>query len=113
MWVACRNLLNGELAEADCEVACTACGRCAADAPAGLIQIVNNLAVVDYSRNRQATHGADPALSHRGHRLDRRKAGPVKGLDAKKITRKSPLPVEQADLPVLAVGHHSGREGAD
>ena len=35
LWVACRNLLNGELAEAECEVACTGCGRCAADAPAG------------------------------------------------------------------------------
>src|SRR5436305_879121 len=55
LWVACRNLLNGELAEADCEVACTACGRCAADAPVGLIKVVNNLAIVDYTKNRLAT----------------------------------------------------------
>ena len=35
---------------ADCEVACTACGRCAIDAAAGLIGMEDNLAVVDYTR---------------------------------------------------------------
>ena len=55
LWVACRNLLHGEAAEAECEVACTACGRCEADAPPGLIKIVNNLAVVDYAKNKLAT----------------------------------------------------------
>lgn len=100
LWVACRNLLNGDEAEADCEVACTACGRCAADAPPGLIKIANNLAVIDYSRNSKATQvpiqrcptGAIVWLDE--------KRGPIKGLDAKKITRKSALPIEQADLPV-------------
>jgi len=100
LWVACRNQLDGDLAEAECEVACTACGRCAADAPAGLIAIVSNLAVVDYSRNSKATPapiqrcptGAIVWLSE--------KEGPVKGLDAKRITRRSPLPVALAGLPV-------------
>lgn len=99
LWVACKNLLHGDAAEAECEVACTACGRCAADAPA-LIQIVNNLAVIDYSKNSIANQvpiqrcptGAIVWLDE--------KKGPIKGLDAKKITRKSPLPVEPADLPV-------------
>lgn len=98
LWVACRNLLHGDLAEADCEVACTACGRCAADAPEGLVRIVNNLAVVDYSRNHMAT----PAPIQRCPTgaivwLDDTK-GPVKGIEAKKITRKSALPVEPAGL---------------
>ncbi|MCX6609224.1 MAG: 4Fe-4S binding protein [Acidobacteria bacterium] len=33
LWVACRSLADGQQAEAECEVACTACGRCATDAP--------------------------------------------------------------------------------
>lgn len=100
LWVSCKNLLNGDTAEALCEVACTACGRCAADAPAGLVQIVNNLAVVDYSKNRMASKapiercptGAIVWLNDR--------SGATKGLEAKKITRKSRLPVEAASLPV-------------
>ncbi len=99
LWVACKNQLHGDFAETACEVACTACGRCAADAPA-LVQIVNNLAVVDYSKNRSASRtpiercptGAIVWLNDR--------SGASKGLEAKKITRKSRLPVEQADLPM-------------
>jgi hypothetical protein len=36
--------------------------------------------------------------------------GPVKGLDAKKITRKTPLPVSEAPLPVtVSIGQSSGQ----
>ena len=100
LWVACRNLLNGEQAEADCEVACTACGRCAADAPAGLIQIVNYLAVIDYARNTQATQIPIQRCPTGAIVWMDGKRGAIKGLDAKKITRQSPLPVELADLRV-------------
>jgi Na+-translocating ferredoxin:NAD+ oxidoreductase subunit B len=55
LWVACKNLSLGEEAEAECEVACTGCARCAMDAPAGLITMQNNLAVVDYTLNAQAS----------------------------------------------------------
>lgn len=102
LWVACRNLLNGELAEAGCEVACTACGRCAADAPAGLISIVNNLAVVDYAKNSKASTVPIQRCPTGAIVWIDGKKGPVKGLDAKKITRKTPRPVELADLPVRA-----------
>ncbi len=98
LWVACRNQLNGEQAEAECEVACTACGRCAADAP-GLIAITNNLAVVDYSKNAQATRAAIQRCPTGAIVWIEEKYGPVKGADAKKITRRSPLPVGPADLP--------------
>ena len=30
LWVACKNQADGDTAEAACEVACTACGRCVA-----------------------------------------------------------------------------------
>jgi RnfABCDGE-type electron transport complex B subunit len=98
LWVACRNQLNGDLAENECEVACTACGRCAADAP-GLIAIANNLAVVDYSKNKKANIAAIQRCPTGAIVWIDEKKGPVKGADAKKITRRSPLPVGLADLP--------------
>lgn len=100
LWVACKNLQNGEAAEANCEVACTACGRCAADAPPALIQIVNNLAVVDYSRNSVANQTPIQRCPTGAIVWLDEKKGPVKGIEAKKITRKSALPVAVADLPL-------------
>ena len=50
MKCACGHMLpEGEV------VACTACGRCVADAPEGLITIENKLAVIDYSKNSLAS----------------------------------------------------------
>ncbi len=48
--VQCRSLLAGEAAEAVCSVACNACGRCAVDAEAGLIEMIDGLAVIDYDK---------------------------------------------------------------
>jgi Na+-translocating ferredoxin:NAD+ oxidoreductase RNF subunit RnfB len=56
--VQCKNLLEGDEAEEACQVACTACGRCAADAAPGLIEMVNGLAVIDYSKNELASPDA-------------------------------------------------------
>ena len=39
LWVACSSRAEGDLAEAACEVACTACGKCVADAAAGLLTL--------------------------------------------------------------------------
>jgi electron transport complex protein RnfB len=112
LWVACRNLLNGEAAEAECEVACTACGRCEADSPAGLIKIVDNLAVVDYAKNKLATAAPIQRCPTGAIFWIDEKKGPVKGLDAKKITRRTPLPVQEASLPVLASNGHGSGHGA-
>jgi Na+-translocating ferredoxin:NAD+ oxidoreductase RNF subunit RnfB len=49
--VQCKNLLAGDDAEDMCKVACNACARCAADAAPGLIEMVNNLAVIDFDKN--------------------------------------------------------------
>lgn len=100
LWVTCRNQLDGIVAEAQCEVACTACGRCAADAPAGLITITNNLAVVHYEKNNVATAVPIQRCPTGAIVWIDDKQGPQKGIDAKKITRKSPLPVDLADVPV-------------
>jgi electron transport complex protein RnfB len=50
LWVACKNLEQGDDILASCEVACTGCERCAQDAPAGLISMQDNLPLIDYSR---------------------------------------------------------------
>ena len=48
--VQCRNLLEGDAAEAVCSVACTGCRKCAQDAAPGLIEIRRGLAEIDYDR---------------------------------------------------------------
>lgn len=92
LWVACRNEDDGDTAEAACEVACTACGRCAVDAAEGLISMKHNLAVIDYNKNGVASRKA----------IERCPTGAIvwleggdisKGKSAKKIIRIQPLPV--------------------
>jgi Fe-S-cluster-containing hydrogenase component 2 len=53
--VQCRSLLEGDAALERCSVACNACGRCAADAAPGLIEMKNHLPVIDYSKNDLAS----------------------------------------------------------
>jgi len=50
--VQCKSLLEGGAATAACAVACNACGRCAADAAPGLIQMQmgGRLPVIDYDK---------------------------------------------------------------
>ena len=94
LWVACNSRDFGEEAEAECEVMCTACGRCAMDSPEGLIEIRHNLATIDYGKNGLASPVA----------IERCPTGAIvwydaegktytKGRDAKKIVRKEALPV--------------------
>lgn len=92
LWVACKNLEEGDQALAECDVACNACGRCAMDAPGGMISMVNNLAVIDYAKN----HLASPMAIERcptGAIVWLEKGKSIKGAAAKKILRKTALPV--------------------
>ncbi len=92
LWVACKSLAAGDIAEAQCEVACIACGKCVMDAAPGVIRLDNNLAVIDYAKSSLAS----PAAIERcptgaivwldGKRLTR-------GHEAKRIFRKEALPV--------------------
>jgi Na+-translocating ferredoxin:NAD+ oxidoreductase RNF subunit RnfB len=92
LWLACRNEADGDTAEAACEVACTACGRCVVDAAPGLIHLENNLAVIDYAKNDIAGREAiercptGAIVWFEGDRISKGKA-------AKKIIRTEPLPV--------------------
>lgn len=92
LWIACKNTADGDSAEAACEVACTACGRCVTDAAPGVVALQENLAVVNYKLNDKATRDA----------IDRCPTGaivwfenpnrPVRGVGARKILRAHPLP---------------------
>lgn len=93
LWVACKSLAEGDEALADCEVACTGCSRCVADAPDGLIAIRNNLAVIDYSKNQLAS----PLPIQRcptGAIVWLEKNTVTKGSAAKRIIRQGPLPIK-------------------
>ncbi len=96
LWVACANLIHGERAESDCDVACNACERCVKDSPEGLIEMRHNLAVIDYDKNALASPVA----------MERCPTGAIvwldalngvrKGKDAKPIIRTESLPTRQA-----------------
>lgn len=91
LWLACCNEDDGDVAEAACEVACTACERCVVDAVPGLISMVRNLAVIDYNKNDSAERKAiercptGAIVWLEGDRV-------IKGKSAKKIIRIEPLP---------------------
>lgn len=48
LWVSCNNREFGDEILQHCQVACTACGRCALDAANQLIRMQDNLPLVDY-----------------------------------------------------------------
>lgn len=93
LFVACKNLEKGEEAENECEVICTACERCAVDSPEGLIEIRDNLAVIDYSKNDLASRVAIERCPTGAIVWFDKQGGFQVGKDAKKIIRKEMLPI--------------------
>jgi Na+-translocating ferredoxin:NAD+ oxidoreductase RNF subunit RnfB len=94
LWVACKNLQRDETAERDCEVACTACERCAKDSPEGLICMHNNLAVIDYSKNDLASKLATERCPTGAIVWLDGPQGSIRGRESKKIIRNSALPMQ-------------------
>ncbi len=90
LWVACSSLEAGDGILEDCEVACTACGRCAMDAP-GLVAMENNLPVVDYGRDHATRVPIERCPTGAIVWLDPT-AGPQKGPAATTIFRKGARP---------------------
>lgn len=88
LWVACRNREKGDAVLADCAVACDACGKCAVDAPAGVITMVDNLPVVDYARNHAVRAAIERCPTGAIVWFDGQ-AGPVTGRAARKVIRES------------------------
>jgi RnfABCDGE-type electron transport complex B subunit len=88
LWVACKNLEKGDGGGAECEVACDACGKCAVDAPADVITMINNLPVVDYDRNHDVRYAIERCPTGAIVWFDPAK-GPVTGRAARKVVRQS------------------------
>ena len=90
LWVACKNLEFGDDILDDCAVGCTACGRCAMDAP-GLVSMQDNLAVVDYKKAHGTRHPIErcPTGAIVWIEADGRI---VKGAEAIPVVRHSSLP---------------------
>ena len=87
LWVACKNLEQGDDILEECQVACTACGRCAMDAPGDLIEMIHNLPVINYQGNHHTRAPIERCPT--GAIVWVEKDGSVtKGHDAKKIIRK-------------------------
>ena len=91
LWVACKNLEFGDDILAECQVGCTACGRCAKDAP-NVVRIENNLAVVDYAVGNAPKAAIERCPTGAIVWID--DAGQyMKGDAAKPVARRSSLPV--------------------
>lgn len=90
LWVNCKSLDAGDEVLADCEVGCTACARCAMDAPDGLVTMVHNLPVVDYSKPHQTRTPIERCPTGAIVWLDEIE-GVVKGPAAKKVIRRGAL----------------------
>ncbi|MBX3422282.1 MAG: RnfABCDGE type electron transport complex subunit B [Pirellulaceae bacterium] len=89
LWVACRSQEAGDQVLEECQVGCTACGRCAMDAPQ-YVQMAGNLPVVDYSHvgisaaaTQRCPTGAIVWMNPR--------SGSTKGQAAASIFRQQPL----------------------
>ncbi len=92
LWVACKNHADGDTAERSCEVACTACGKCVADAAPGLITLDGELASIRYELNAWATRGATERCPTGAIVWFESPNSAVKGATAKKILRLDALP---------------------
>lgn len=92
LWVACKSLAFGDEAEAECEVACNGCSRCAADAGPNLINMHASLAIVDYSYNHLAKRDAIERCPTGAIVWLDDKGAAQKGKAAKNIFRKGKLP---------------------
>lgn len=86
LWVACKNLEAGNDILDECQVACTACGKCAMDAP-DIITIQNNLPVINYSGNHQTQTPIQRCPTGAIVWLDK-ELGAIKGRESKKIIRR-------------------------
>jgi Na+-translocating ferredoxin:NAD+ oxidoreductase RNF subunit RnfB len=88
LWVACKNLEHGDAPLEDCEVACDGCGKCAVDAPEGVITMVDNLPVVDYDRNHNVRSAIDRCPTGAIVWFDADN-GPLVGRAAHRVVRQS------------------------
>lgn len=94
--VQCKSELEGDEAEAVCQVACNACGKCALDAPEGLIDIVNGLAVIDKT--------AYPEVADEANRSTRRcPTGAIVWVQGPQFARRSDVSAAAGSEPAEGI----------
>ena len=86
--VQCAAPLEGEMARSICRVACDACGRCAQDAPPGLVRMAGGLPIVDYAAGGPATAAI----------TDRCPTGAIRWVEGEQFERVVPLTLTGAHL---------------
>ncbi len=86
LWIVCSSLAAGDSILDDCEVACTACGRCAMDAPAQ-ITMKSNLPMIDYCQGPLTDAAMQRCPTGAIVWMDK-DAGPQKGHSARKTIRE-------------------------
>jgi len=89
LWVRCKNRELGDEILRYCEVACTACARCAMDAP-DIITMENNLPVVNYAKNIQHRMAIQRCPTGAIVWIDT-DGTVVTGKDSKSVIRQAPL----------------------
>ena len=87
LWVACKNLEAGDEVLEECQVACTACGRCVKDAADNLITMENNLPVIHYDQGKLAMEPIQRCPTGAIVWWDQ-KLGAIKGRESKIVIRK-------------------------
>ncbi len=87
LWVNCKNLEAGDDILDECQVGCTACGKCAMDAGQDLITMEHNLPVVNYAGDHHTQAPIQRCPTGAIVWLDD-KIGAIKGKESKKIVRK-------------------------
>jgi electron transport complex protein RnfB len=90
LWVRCKNQQSGDEILHNCEVACTACGKCVMDAAGSAISMQNNLPVIDYDKAikdsnaiQRCPTGAIVWIENDG--------SVVQGKESKTVVRQTPL----------------------
>ena len=89
LWVSCRSHAAGDAVLEECAVGCTACGKCAADAP-GLITMRDNLPVIVYNGDHETDHPIQRCPTGAIVWFEDEKRA-VKGHEAHKVVRREPL----------------------
>lgn len=87
LWVACKNEEFGDGILEECQVACTACGKCAMDAEGDLISMIHNLPVIDYSKQHQNRKPIERCPTGAIVWIDKEEDW-IRGKESRKIIRK-------------------------
>ena len=93
LWVACKNLEQGDDILEECQVGCTACGKCAMDAP-DLVHMDGPLPVIDMTLPHSHKNATERCPT--GAMLWMGTNGPEYGAEAPRLRRKEALPPRSA-----------------